>query len=719
MAAFKRTLKLGHLSSEIKVLTGNIKNATSAFEKHNSVVSNTEKVYNRTAKSVQSTSQKRISYVEKLLKKEELLTKTYNMKLELENTQHQNRMLREEQKYQHKLAQLREKSKMKMGGGGSGFSLTNLFAGYYLLTRLTSALTSVTSVADEALSTKARLGLYNQSQYNTDELYSSMYNSAQRSRTSLTDTSDLVNRILVSGAMSGEGAATESIRISEIINKALVAGGGTKESNQRALLQLAQGLSSGSLQGDELRSIREQTPFLAQMLAEGLNKTAPELGGNLQIGDLKELGAQGELTSERILQAFSAMEDTIEEKFNQMPRTFSQSMIQISNVWNKFLEELSKPGGALAKINQLASKIADYLMSERGQKVLRNLGVILTNIADVAVSTLEVLGSGIAWLLENTTLLEAAFMSLGTAMTVSFVSNLPNLVETIAAHKELAVAALSVGAACLIAGEAYELMGLSAEESSAATKASFKSLPYSVMTVFEWLVKGLLILNAEVFGIFLRITEDVGSCLATTAFGVIHGLVWIAKGVAGVIDDLFGTNLESKLSGAYEATGKMLENSATQTYKAVFTPYDKLDDSTLTGKYKHAKEDYIYNGWDYWYNKLDKTYTDEYISDIERQHKMEDLQNKIDKMTSKDFVYNVGTVDTVNNVNGTVDISSEDLKLLRDIASRDLLLSMTSVTPQANITFGDIRETADVNKIVDVIEDMVENAFATSLINVS
>ena len=55
--------------------------------------------------------------------------------------------------------------------------------------------------------------------------------------------------------------------------------------------------------------------------------------------------------------------------------------------------------------------------------------------------------------------------------------------------------------------------------------------------------------------------------------------------------------------------------------------------------------------------------------------------------------------------------------ILKDIATRDMLLNMTSVTPQANITFGDVRETADVNKIMDVIEDMVENAFATSLVN--
>ena len=233
----------------------------------------------------------------------------------------------------------------------SGINLSNLFAGYYLITRMVSALRSITDVSDTALSTQARLGLYNQSKYTNEQLYNMMYASSQRSRTALTDTSDLVNRILVSGAMTGSGSATESIRIAEIINKASVAGGGTREEIQRSLRQLAQGLSSGTLQGDELRSIREQTPFLAQMLAEGLNKVAPELGGNLAIGDLKELGGEGELTAERILKAFSAMEETIDEKFNQMPRTFSQSMTQINNDWTKFIANLSKGGGALDKVN--------------------------------------------------------------------------------------------------------------------------------------------------------------------------------------------------------------------------------------------------------------------------------------------------------------------------------------------------------------------------------
>jgi hypothetical protein len=32
------------------------------------------------------------------------------------------------------------------------------------------------------------------------------------------------------------------------------------------------------------------------------------------------------------------------------------------------------------------------------------------------------------------------------------------------------------------------------------------------------------------------------------------------------------------------------------------------------------------------------------------------------------------------------------------------------------VSFGDVRETADVNKILSVIEDMVEEAYASSLV---
>ena len=62
--------------------------------------------------------------------------------------------------------------------------------------------------------------------------------------------------------------------------------------------------------------------------------------------------------------------------------------------------------------------------------------------------------------------------------------------------------------------------------------------------------------------------------------------------------------------------------------------------------------------------------------------------------------------------NKEVDISDEDLKMLKDIATRDYMLNYKHITPNVNITFGDVKETADVNEIRDQLQTMMENELA-------
>ena len=76
-----------------------------------------------------------------------------------------------------------------------------------------------------------------------------------------------------------------------------------------------------------------------------------------------------------------------------------------------------------------------------------------------------------------------------------------------------------------------------------------------------------------------------------------------------------------------------------------------------------------------------------------------------------------GNLDSVGSIKNDVNINDEDIQLLRDMAARDYLLNLQQITPVAHISFGDVRETADVNKIMDVIEDMVEEQMATSLVS--
>jgi hypothetical protein len=60
-------------------------------------------------------------------------------------------------------------------------------------------------------------------------------------------------------------------------------------------------------------------------------------------------------------------------------------------------------------------------------------------------------------------------------------------------------------------------------------------------------------------------------------------------------------------------------------------------------------------------------------------------------------------------------ITDEDLRLLTDIATREYQLQYKQITPRINIRTGDIRETADAGKVLEILADAVESVAASRL----
>jgi tape measure domain-containing protein len=89
--------------------------------------------------------------------------------------------------------------------------------------------------------------------------------------------------------------------------------GATAQESSAALLQLKQALGSGVLQGDELRSIREQAPAVGQAIAKEMGVT---------IGELKKLGSEGKITTEIVIRALAKLRG---EKLGQLQAQFSTS----------------------------------------------------------------------------------------------------------------------------------------------------------------------------------------------------------------------------------------------------------------------------------------------------------------------------------------------------------------------------------------------------------
>ena len=82
-------------------------------------------------------------------------------------------------------------------------------------------------------------------------------------------------------------------------NTATILAGATASESAGAFLQLSQALGSGVLRGQELNSILEQAPLIAQAIATEMGVT---------VGALKKLGEEGKITSEIVIRALGLVE---------------------------------------------------------------------------------------------------------------------------------------------------------------------------------------------------------------------------------------------------------------------------------------------------------------------------------------------------------------------------------------------------------------------------
>lgn len=170
----------------------------------------------------------------------------------------------------------------------------------------------------------------------------SLFAISQESRVSYEQTADLYARIARSTESLGK-SQSQTMEVTEAINKSLVISGASAESANAALVQLGQGFASGVLRGEELNSVMEQSPRLAQAIADGMGVT---------IGQLRAMGADGKLTAEKVYEAIRSQKDAIESEFGKMPQTVGQSMQVLQNQIGKTISEFDKMHGVTSSISE-------------------------------------------------------------------------------------------------------------------------------------------------------------------------------------------------------------------------------------------------------------------------------------------------------------------------------------------------------------------------------
>ena len=129
----------------------------------------------------------------------------------------------------------------------------------------------------------------------------------------------------------------EVARITETVTKTVSMSGQSAAASEAALLQFGQALSTGLLRGAELTSVMSQAPALAKALAEGMG---------VAVGDLKKLGEEGKITSEKMRDALLKMSSSIDAEYAKTATTVAASFNLIKNETIKIVGEFDSATGA-------------------------------------------------------------------------------------------------------------------------------------------------------------------------------------------------------------------------------------------------------------------------------------------------------------------------------------------------------------------------------------
>ena len=164
---------------------------------------------------------------------------------------------------------------------------------------------------------------------------------------------------------------------------AKLAGVSTVEASN-AFRQLAQALGSGRLAGDEFRSISEQVPTILQPIAAELGVT---------VGKLKELGAQGLITSDVVIRALQKIQT---EGAGKISGIITQSDLQVFKNFSNALEDLRKTVGEALNpvILPLTKNITNLLnVFNDANPIFQKAAVLVGAVATAALLAAPVLGT--------------------------------------------------------------------------------------------------------------------------------------------------------------------------------------------------------------------------------------------------------------------------------------------------------------------------------------
>ena len=241
---------------------------------------------------------------------------------------------------------------------------------------LTAALTggavvkAFSSASDSIVGLENRLALVVGRGQELTKTMKSIRETAAQTRLPVRVAADTFNRLGIS--LKGSNKTSEElIKATKTILQTATISGATASSAEAAIIQLGQGLASGTLRGEELNSVLEQIPRLAEAIADGMKVPFGELRALAKEGLIDAQGVFKAITDPEIVrkiqEEFELIEATVESLTTVMSDEFTRALAAIDKEIG-FSDVLKRKIVGLTKVfSFVADNIGDFVIKTKLQ----------------------------------------------------------------------------------------------------------------------------------------------------------------------------------------------------------------------------------------------------------------------------------------------------------------------------------------------------------------
>lgn len=302
----------------------------------------------------------------------------------------------------------------------------------------------IAQTADEYKNLSGRISIAIGDHGDLQKAMNDVKNISIATNSNLTATGDLFSRLTKIG-QEMKWPQEQALALTETINKAIQVGGGSAASNEAAITQLNQALGSGVLRGDEFNSMMEQSPRLAQALADGLDVTT---------GKLREMAEEGKLTTDVVTKALLSQSEKITEEFNKFPTTIGASIENLKTAWTVYVGEADAATEASAKVAEAIKFVAENLDTIVSTLMLAGQAFVAYKALNIGLMFLDkansVKAASVAITQETTAVVANTQAQIANATATKSASTAKTQLATSSKAAEASMAATSTGVMGLV-----------------------------------------------------------------------------------------------------------------------------------------------------------------------------------------------------------------------------------------------------------------------------